>query len=105
MFGAGVCGATIWLTFFASAGAMQMATLVVAVVVLIWFSTVDPRHLGDASGRPHLMLFGLTTIGGALALTAAVLISTPTIFLVGVVVLAATVVGIVRVLRAAMGPA
>jgi hypothetical protein len=91
-----------WLTFFATPGTVIVATLVAAVVVLIWFSTVDPARLCDAHGRPHFMLFGLTALGGALVVTSAVFIATPTVFLVGLVVVTAALVGIVRALRAAM---
>jgi hypothetical protein len=94
--------AFIWLTFFASPGTIIVATLVAAVVVLIWFSTVDPDRLRDVQGRPHFLLFGLTALGGALVVTSAVFISTPTVFLVGLVVVTAALVGIVRAIRAAM---
>lgn len=103
VFGVGVSAAVFWLTFFATAGTVVVATLVVAVVALIWFSTVDTSRLRDDAGRPHLMLFGLTLVAGALVVTAAVFISTPTVFLVGIVVIGAAVVGLVRALRAAMG--
>lgn len=103
VFGIGVSAAIVWLTFFATAGTVVVATLVVAVVALIWFSTVDTSRLQDDAGRPHVMLFGLTMVAGALVVTAAVFISTPTVFLVGLVVIGAAVVGVVRALRAAMG--
>lgn len=102
--GAGIaaCAGILWLTFFATPGAVQVATLAVAVAALIWFSTVETDRLRDAQGRPHPMVFGLGLVAGALATTAAVFISTPTAFLIGAVILAATVVGIVRAVRAAM---
>lgn len=101
-FGIGSAAVVLWLTFFASPGAVVAATLVASVVALIWFATVETERLRDTRGRPHLMLFGLTGLGGALVVTAAVFIATPTVFLVGTVVICATVVGFVRALRAAM---
>jgi hypothetical protein len=95
----------LWLTFFASAGTVMVATLIAAVIVLIWFSTVETMRLSDAGGRPNLMLFGLTALGGALVVTAAVFISTPTVFLIGAVVIAAAIVGFVRAVRSAMDAA
>jgi len=102
-FGIGASVVVLWLTFFASPGSVVVATLVASVVVLIWFSTVDPARLHDSDGSPHTVLFGLTLLAGALVVTAAVFIATPTVFLVGAVVLVAGVVGIVRAVRAAMG--
>ena len=104
MFGIGAAFTVLWLTFFASPGAVVVATLVASVVVLIWFATVETERLQEDNGRPHPVLFGLTLLAGALVVTAAVFISTPTVFLVGIVVIAAAVVGLVRALRAAMGP-
>ncbi|HSJ27081.1 MAG TPA: hypothetical protein VLB67_02655 [Acidimicrobiia bacterium] len=104
-FGVGVSAAVLWLTFFATPGTVVAATLLLAVVALIWFATVDPARLHDDRGRPNLMLFGLTAVAGALVVTATVFISTPTVFLVGTVVLAAIVVGLTRALRAAMNGA
>ncbi|HVR32865.1 MAG TPA: hypothetical protein VMS74_09170 [Acidimicrobiia bacterium] len=101
--GIGTAVAVVWLTFYATAGAVMVATLIAAIVVLIWFSTVDTERLRDRAGRPHLMLFSLTALAGALVVTAAVFIATPTVFLVGCVVFAASVVGLVRALRASMG--
>lgn len=102
VFGVAAAAGILWLTFFATPGAVVAATLVAAVAVLIWFSTVDPRRLQGDDGRPQTMLFGLTAVLGALVVTAAVFISTPTVFLVGAVVIAAAVVGLVRTVRAAM---
>ena len=101
--GIGTAVAVVWLTFSATAGAVIVATLIVAIVVLIWFSTVDAERLRDRAGRPHLMLFSLMGLAGALVVTAAVFIATPTVFLVGCVVVAASIVGLVRALRASMG--
>ena len=94
--GIGVAAFAIWATFFASVGALDVATLVMAVIVLIWFATVDPRRITDPQGRPHLMLFGLAAVGTAVVLTAALVIGTGTMFLVAGVAGAAIVVGVVR---------
>jgi hypothetical protein len=105
MFGVGAAFTILWLTFFATPGTVITATLVASVVVLIWFATVETDRLRGANGHPHPVLFGLTLVGGALVVTAAVFISTPTVFLVGIVVITAAIVGLVRALRASMGPA
>jgi FMN reductase [NAD(P)H] len=52
-FGVGVSAAVLWLTFFASPGAVVVATLVLAVIALIWFATVDPARLHDDRGHPQ----------------------------------------------------
>lgn len=103
VFGIGICVAVLWLTFFATPGTVVVATLVAAVAALIWFSTVETSRIRDDEGRPNVMLFGLTLVAGTLVTTAAVFISTPTVFLVGLVVIGAGVVGLVRAVRAAMG--
>lgn len=100
--GIAMAAGILWLTFFGTAGTVIAATLVAGVAVLIWFSTVDPGRLLGADGRPQLLLFGLTGVLGGLVVTAAVVISTPTVFVVGAVVVAAAIVGLVRSLRAAM---
>lgn len=102
-FGIVVSAGLVWLMFFATPGTVVVATLAAAVLALIWFSTVETARLRDDAGRPHVMLFGLTLVAGALVVTAAVFISTPTVFLVGLVVISAGVVGLVRAIRAAMG--
>lgn len=94
--GVGVAGFAIWLTFFATVGMVDVATLVVAVVALIWFSTTDPARLLDSRRRPNMMLFALTGLGVAVVLTAALVIGTGTMFLVFAVAGAAMVVGIIR---------
>ena len=76
-----IAAAALWLTFFGSAGA------------------VDPTRLVGPSGRPHGMVFSLTALGVALVVTAAVLLQTATLFLVGLVVAVAGVVGAVRAIR------
>jgi hypothetical protein len=101
-FGITASAVMLWLTFFATPGAVVFATLAVAVACLIWFATVETARLRDDRGRPHVMLFGLTLVAGALVVTAAVFIRTPTVFLVGLVVIAAGVTGLARALRAAM---
>jgi len=100
--GIGVSASVLWLTFFGTAGAVQMATLIVAVGALIWFSTVEVPRLRDDRGRPNMMLFGLTAVAGALVVTATVFIGTPTVFVIGAIVVAAATIGIVRAIRAAM---
>lgn len=85
--------------FFAGPGTVEVATLLAAVVSLIWFTTVDVRRLVDGRGRPNPMLFGLALLGGALLVTAAALISTGISFLTLAVGAAALVTGLTRALR------
>ncbi len=101
--GVGAAAFAIWITFFGSLGAVDVATLVIAVIALIWSATVDPRRLVDSRGRPHLMLFGLMAVGTAIALTAALTIGTGTMFLVAAVTLAVIVVGVSRAIAHGTG--
>lgn len=103
-FGIGSAAILIWLTFFAAAGAVEVATLAAAVVALWWFATVHPGRLTDEAGRPQLMLFGLAFLGCALLVTAAALISSATTFLILGVGAAAVVVGLVRAVRHGIQP-
>ncbi len=94
-----IAAVALWLTFFGSIGLVQVATLAAAVVAFIWFGSVDPRRLVGPSGRPHPMVFGLTALGIALVVTAAVLLQTATLFLIGLVAAVAGTVGFVRAIR------
>ncbi len=94
-----IAATAVWLTFFGSAGLVQVATLAAAVVTFIWFGSVDPARLVGPSGHPHGMVFGLTVLGVALVVTAAVLLQTATLFLVGLIVAVAGTVGFVRAVR------
>ncbi len=85
--------------FFAGPGTVEVATLVAAVVSLIWFATVDAGRLVDDRGRPNAMLFGLAFLGGALLVTAAALISTGISFLTLAAGTAALVTGLTRAIR------
>jgi hypothetical protein len=90
------------LVFFGSFGMVELSTLALTVVVLIWTATVDPARLVDHTGRPHLMLFGLGFVALALIFTAAVLISTVTEYLALMVAIAALGTGLVRAVRHGM---
>jgi len=95
----GTAAVLIWLTFFATPGAVELATLVAVGVALWWFATVDPVRLVDEAGRPHLVLFTLAIVGTALLVTAAALISSATTLLMLGLGIAAIVVGLVRAIR------
>ena len=88
----------LWLTFFGTAGFVDLATLAAAVVLLIWFATVDPTRLMDPPGRPSLMLFFLGIVGFALVLTAALVIGTGTLLFIAAITLAAVGIGFSRAL-------
>jgi len=95
--------AILWLTFFASAGSVQVATLIAAVAMGIWFATVPPLRLVDHHRRPHPLVFGLTLLGALLVIVAAAVLSTATVFLVGLITLTGAGVGLVRAVRFGMG--
>lgn len=94
----------LWLTFFAGPGSVEVATLITATVALIWFATVDPHRLVDERRRPHLLLFGLAALGGALLVMGAAVLSSGITFLTLAVGVAAVVVGMTRALRHGMQP-
>ena len=94
----------LWLTFFGSAGAVEVVTLIVAVGTLIWFAGVDPERLVDARGRPHPMVFGLSFLAGLLVLTSMLVMQTATLFLVAAVMAASLVVGVTRAIRHGFAP-
>ena len=100
--GLGMSAFLLSLVFFGSFGMVELSTLALTVVVLIWTATVDPARLVDHTGRPHLMLFGLGFVALALIFTAAVLISTVTEYLALMVAIAALGTGLVRAVRHGM---
>ena len=73
-----------------------LATLAAAVVMLIWFATVDPRRLMDSPRQPSLMLFLLAMMGFAVVLTAALIIGTGTLLFVALLTLVSIGVGFAR---------
>ena len=97
--GALVAGGAIYLTFFGTAGSVEVATLIVAVGALIWFASVDPRRLVDDALRPRFGLFALSALGVAIVLTAALVLGTGTMLAVTAITAAAWVVGVVRAVR------
>lgn len=86
----------LWLTFFGTEGFVELATLAAAVVMLIWFATVEPARLMDSPRQPSLMLFLLALLGFAVVLTAALIIGTGTLLFVAFLTLAAIGVGFAR---------
>lgn len=86
----------LWITFFSAAGAVEIATLAVAVAMLIWFATVEPNRLTDGTRTPNAMLFLLALMACAFVLAAALIIGTGTLFFVTLVTCSAVVVGFVR---------
>jgi uncharacterized membrane protein len=94
--GIAMIGFLLWLTFFGTAGFVDLATLAASVVMLIWFSTVDPTRLMDAPRQPSVMLFLLALMGFAVVLTAALIIGTGTLLFVALVTLVSIGIGFVR---------
>ena len=89
---------TIGLVFFGTAAAVEFATLVLTVGMLIWFATVPASRLATGPGRPAPMLFGLAVLGTALMLTAAIFLATLTVYAAAMVAAAALAVGLTRAL-------
>jgi|FLYL01.1.fsa_nt_gi hypothetical protein len=89
----------LWLTFFATAGTIEVATLAATVATLVWVVGVDPRRLVDERGNPRLLLATLAAAGVMLVLTSLVMLRSGTLFLALAVVMAAVVVGAVRAVR------
>jgi uncharacterized membrane protein len=86
----------LWLTFFGTEGFVELATLAAAVVMLIWFSTVEPTRLMDGPRQPSVMLFLLASMGFAVVLTAALIIATGTLLFVALLTLISIGVGFAR---------
>ena len=83
-------------TFFGTEGFVELATLAAAVVMLIWFSTVEPLRLMDSPRQPSVMLFLLALLGFAVVLTAALIIGTGTLLFVALLTLVSIGVGFAR---------
>jgi hypothetical protein len=94
--GIAMVGFLLWLTFFGTEGFVELATLAAAIVLLIWFATVDPIRLMDSPRQPSPMVFGLALMGFAVVLTAALIIGTGTLLLVALLTLVAVGVGFAR---------
>lgn len=92
----------MWITFYADAGFVVLATLAAVVVALIWFATVDADRLVDERGRPNLFLFGLAGLGMALLVTASALLVTATTLLTALIGVTAVATGVVRAIRAGL---
>ena len=86
----------IGLVFFGSVAAVEIATLVATVATAIWFSTTSVERLVVGPGKPSLMLFGLASMGVALVVTAAIFLSSLTVYLAAVVAVAGVAMGLAR---------
>ncbi len=102
LFGVAASGLILWVTFSASAGTLQVLTLVATVVAMIWIATVEAERLVDGRGRPNWLLFLLAGVGLAILVTGAVFLGGATILLVLLLGSATFVVGIVRAVRHGM---
>ena len=94
--GIAMVGFLLWLTFFGTEGFVELATLAAAVVMLIWFSTVESNRLMDSPRQPSAMLFLLAAMGFAVVLTAALILRTGTLLFVALLTLAAAGIGLAR---------
>ena len=89
-------GFLLWLTFFGTEGFVELATLAAAVVMLIWFSTVEPGRLMDSPRQPSVMLFLLAVMGFAVVLTAALILQTGTLLFVALLTMVSIGIGFAR---------
>lgn len=99
LFGVVACGAALYLTFFAAAGAIEVVTLLATVVGLIWVATVDISTLLAGNGRPRFDLALLFTMGLVLIISGGLLLRSGTMLLSMAIGLATVVVAVVRVTR------
>lgn len=88
----------LWITFFSTAGFVEVAMLGVAVGLLIWFATVEPPRLLDSPHRPSVMLFFLAALGLAVMLTGALILATATMLFATAIGVVAVGVGLARAL-------
>ena len=102
--GVGAVGAILWLTFFASPGSVEVATLIASVGMAIWFASVTAHRLVDHRRRPHPMVFSLAGLAAMLVLVAATVISTATLFLVVAVTVSGATAGLIRAIRFGLHP-
>jgi hypothetical protein len=98
-FGLAVCGALLYMFFFATAGSIQVVVLLGTVAMLLWFGTAHPARLVDAAGRPHWRLFMLALVGLSLLVSAMVALSSGTMLLTLATGLISIAVGMVRAIR------
>ena len=96
--GIGAVAFILWITFFSTAGFVEIATLAVAVAMLIWFATVEPERLMSGPRTLSSTLFLLVSLASAVVLTATLIFGTATMFLVMILTFSAVVVGLVRAL-------
>lgn len=89
----------LWITFFSTAGFVEIAMLGLAVGLLIWFSTVEPERLLDSPNRPSMMLFFLATVGLALMLTGALILQTGTLLFATGIGFVSVGIGLARALN------
>ena len=88
----------LWITFFSTAGFVEVTMLGMAVALLIWFATVEPSRLLDSPKRPSAMLFFLATLGLAVMLTGALILATATMLFATALGVIAVVIGLARAL-------
>lgn len=99
LFGLGVCAGLLYMSFFATAGSVQVVVLLATIAMLIWFGTADPARLVDNSRRPHWRLFLLAGLGLALLISAMLALSSGTMLLTLAIGLIAIAIGLFRAIR------
>lgn len=100
--GVATCAGLIWTFLFATAGTLEVVTLLVTVALLVWFGTVDPLRLVDDTRRPLGRLFLLAGLGLALLTSALVALGSATMLLTLTIGLSALITGAVRAVRVGM---
>jgi hypothetical protein len=104
LFGIVCCASLLWVFLFASAGAIEVATLLCTVATLIWFATVDRRRLVDGHRRPEWRLFLVAGIALTILVSAMKALGSGTMFLTLAVGTVGLVVGGVRAVRTQTDP-
>ena len=100
-FGAVMVGGLILLTFVGSVGVVEVLFVVISCLVLWWFIVTPIHRLCTPRGLPDPIAFGALTVGLALNLYAVATLSRAILFVSLLPLLAALVVGLVRVMRRA----
>jgi hypothetical protein len=89
---------------FATPGAVEVATFLATLAMLVWFATVEPARLVDEQGRPQWRLFLLAGVGLAVLISAIRVLASGTMLLTLAVGFSALVVGAVRSVRTQTHP-
>jgi hypothetical protein len=100
-FGVVVMGGLILLTFAGSVGVVEVLFVVISSLVLWWFIVTPVHRLRTSRGYADPIAFGALTMGLALNLYSVATLGRAILFVSLLPLVAALLVGLVRVLRGA----